>query len=147
MTYKEFEKWAVDNGWKYEESYSVIIIRLGENSLATVSKHHQYKVSTNTYEFERLHRHAQHSLFEKVVKLASTPTGDRVEEERFHWRVKGWENTPVPEEYLYITDWEDGAYRETEQAFKTNRYTQKEYDKLVEQAIIADIFEKEEIAN
>ena len=69
---------------------------------------------------------------------------ERVEEEKFYWKLRGSDNSVYEyENYLYIPYGKDWWELDVK-CF--NKFTQKEYDELVEKGIIADIFEKEETA-
>ena len=139
MRTKEFIAMIEELGFrtkKYSEDISV----LNDDFVLIEVYDYRQEIRLTPYFFD-LEEKIQINLILIAREYSNTPIADRVEEEKFYWRVKGNGTKLYEDNFLanYNTGW-DLMYKPYAES-----YTQKEYNKMVEDGIIADIFEKEPI--
>lgn len=142
MTTKEFkaelENLGVGWGQTWGSDYILVVI---EGADVVLSRVHAEKVGHLSFTFDNhLKLDLMVKLMQLVIEYATTPVDDRAQQEKFYWRLKGSKAYADGSQYLWCFQYKWWSLKKSKK--NAGKYTQKEYDELVEEEVIADIFEK-----
>ena len=131
MKTKQFIKEIKSMGFDVEETYDILAI-LDDNEIliATVSKEEFAGLVTNYLGFYRLDYNTKLRLLNLLIKYAKTPIEDREEEEKYYYKLKGF-NTLI-DKYLARGKISHSFYlvSQYEKEDYNTQFTDKEFEAL-----------------